>query len=200
MPSSTRGHGLLEGFLSHHRARVADRLIPETLRQGRLLDIGCGTRPGFLLGVRFAEKVGMDRCASAMTEEALAATGILRITHDLEAAPRLPFEDDRFSAVTLLSVVEHLEPASVAGLFAEIYRVLRPGGLFVCVTPPPFTDGILRVMARLGLVSPEEIHEHKAFYRCAQLRTFLRKAGFTGVRAGRFEMGMNQWAFGNRAE
>jgi ubiquinone/menaquinone biosynthesis C-methylase UbiE len=50
-------------------------------------------------------------------------------TIDLNKKPELPFEDNYFSVVTLLAVVEHLNPQSMASLFVETYRVLQPGGM-----------------------------------------------------------------------
>ena len=43
----TRGTGLIEPWLSDHRARKANELIPRHLRDGRILDIGCGSYPYF---------------------------------------------------------------------------------------------------------------------------------------------------------
>ena len=57
----TRGYGLLEGFLAQQRSRVADALIPASLRTGRLLDIGCGAYPLFLAQTSFARKFGLDK-------------------------------------------------------------------------------------------------------------------------------------------
>lgn len=198
MQNPTRGDGLFEGMLARWRARTADRLIPDSLRTGAILDIGCGTRPDFLLRTRFAQKTGVDRCPSGMDAACLARSGIRRLHHDVGAPEPLPFDSNTFSAVTLLSVIEHLEPASVPPLFAQIRRVLAPGGLFVCVTPPPFSDRVLRVLAALRLLSPEEINEHKAFYGRAELAMLMEEAGFAGVRTGRFELGMNQWVTGIR--
>ncbi len=45
----TRGYGLLERFLAKKRAKMANEIIPLALRTGRILDIGCGPFPYFLL-------------------------------------------------------------------------------------------------------------------------------------------------------
>ena len=50
--------------------------------------------------------------------------------HDLNAAPVLPFADASFDAVTCCVSVDYLtRPLEV---FAEVARVLRAGGPFVC--------------------------------------------------------------------
>ena len=59
--SVTRGSGLLEAYLAAQRAKIADRLVPASLRPGRILDIGCGGEPYFLARTEFAEKIGVDK-------------------------------------------------------------------------------------------------------------------------------------------
>jgi len=52
------------------------------------------------------------------------------IVHDLNADPNLPFGDSEFDAVTCCVSVDYLtRPLEV---FADVARVLRPGGVFVC--------------------------------------------------------------------
>src|SRR6266480_5122985 len=100
----TRGDGFLEEFLARQRSRKANSLIPEFARNGRVLDIGCGSHPLFLLTTRFAERYGVDRVPSGDFN----AQGITLIHHDIET-DRLPFGDDFFDVVTMLAVFEHLE-------------------------------------------------------------------------------------------
>jgi SAM-dependent methyltransferase len=53
-----------------------------------------------------------------------------RVVHDLNADPRLPVPDDRYDAVVCCVSVDYLvRPIEV---FAEVNRVLVPGGRFVC--------------------------------------------------------------------
>ena len=52
------------------------------------------------------------------------------VVHDLNADPHLPLDDDSFDAVTCCVSVDYLvRPVEV---FADVGRVLRPGGLLVC--------------------------------------------------------------------
>jgi SAM-dependent methyltransferase len=122
--------------------------------------------------------------------------GIRLVHHDFERDPSLPFESDFFDAVTMLAVFEHIEPAPLAELLREIRRVLRPGGTLVLTTPASWTDPILRALARLGLVSREEIDEHKDAYDLPRVVRLLTEAGFSPdrIRTGTFELGMNLWA------
>ncbi len=74
-----------------------------------------------------AELVGLGMNAAELEANAALAG---RVVQDLNADPALPFDDDRFDhAVCAVSVDYLTRPLEV---FAEVARVLRPGGLFVC--------------------------------------------------------------------
>lgn len=194
MPELTRGKGLIEPLLADWRAQQANKLIPSTLRAGRILDIGCGTYPYFLAHTSFAEKFAIDQIP--LSDKTAAELRIHSYTLDLEQKPNLPFEDQFFSAVTLLAVVEHLDPALMALLFKEIYRVLQSGGLVALTTPAAWSDGLLKFMARIHLVSAEEIQEHAYAYTLPLLGWYFGQAGFemSKVRFGYFEFMLNMWA------
>ncbi len=193
--SMTRGKGLLEPFLARWRAHQANQLIPSHLRQGRILDIGCGSFPYFLSHTFFAEKFAVDQLNMPDTVKNINWHSL-----DLNHEPHLPFEEQYFSAVTMLAVVEHLNPGSLVQLFSEVHRTLQPGGVLVVTTPAAWSDKLLRWMAQTGLVSKEEIDEHVFVYTLPLLGWYFGKAGFemTKVRFGYFEMRLNLWATATR--
>lgn len=51
------------------------------------------------------------------------------VVHDLNADPVLPFESEKFDAVICTVSVEYLTRS--LDVFREIYRVVKPGGLFI---------------------------------------------------------------------
>ena len=194
MADITRGKGLLEPILADFRAQRANKLIPSALRDGRILDIGCGSYPYFLAHTSFAEKFAIDQIP--LPQQTAAELRIESFTLDLEIKPRLPFQDNFFEAVTLLAVVEHLDPAHMAALFKEIYRVIKPSGQVILTTPAAWSDGLLKFMARINLVSAEEIHEHAYAYTLPLLGWYFGQAGFemTKTQFGYFEFMLNMWA------
>jgi len=194
MAGMTRGKGLLEPMLADLRAQRANKLIPSNLRNGRILDIGCGSFPYFLAHTAVAEKFAIDQIP--LPQQTASELKIESFTLDLEIEPRLPFENDYFESVTLLAVVEHLDPALMAKLFKEIYRVLKPEGMVILTTPAAWSDGLLKFMARIGLVSAEEIHEHAYAYTLPLLGWYFGQAGFemTKTKFGYFEFMLNMWA------
>jgi SAM-dependent methyltransferase len=190
----TRGKGLLEPTLAYLRTRRADQLIPSDLRAGRILDIGCGSYPYFLAHTTFKEKFAVDQLP--MSTEIATRNRIEFHTLNLNLEPNLPFEDNFFSIVTLLAVVEHLNPNSMALLFKESHRILKPGGMVILTTPAAWSDGLLKLMSQVNLVSAEEIHEHAYAYTLPLLGWHFGQAGFemTKVRFGYFEFMLNMWA------
>lgn len=194
MAGMTRGKGLLEPMLADLRAQRANKLIPTNLRNGRILDIGCGSFPYFLAHTAFAEKFAIDQIP--LPEQTASELKIESFTLDLEIEPRLPFENNYFESVTLLAVVEHLDPTLMAKLFKEIYRVLKPEGMVILTTPAAWSDGLLKFMAQIGLVSAEEIHEHAYAYTLPLLGWYFGQAGFemTKTKFGYFEFMLNMWA------
>ena len=194
----TRGSGLLEPFLAHQRAGMANRLIPARLRSGRILDVGCGTFPYFLAHTAFAAKFAIDqRSMPAAISDRLQ---IQSHSVDLNQEPRLPFPNDFFDVVTMLAVVEHLSPDSMALIFREVYRTLEPGGRVILTTPAAWADGLLRLMAGLRLVSPEEIGEHAFAYTLPLVGWYFGQAGFRmrNVRFGYFELMLNLWGYADK--
>lgn len=192
----TRGKGLLEPYLAQRRATTANRLIPTALRTGRILDVGCGSFPYFLSHTSFKEKFAVDQLPPAVE-----AREIQWHTLDLNATPALPFTPDYFDVVTMLAVAEHLNPASLEQLLKEAHRTLKPGGRVIITTPAAWSDGLLRWMARVGLVSAEEINEHVFAYTLPLLGWYFGRAGFAmrNVRFGYFELGLNMWATAERS-
>jgi SAM-dependent methyltransferase len=192
---ATRGKGLLEPFLARLRARQANKLIPDHLRDGRILDVGCGTSPYFLAHTEFKEKFAVDQLSPS-----LSPPDIHWYIMDINAHPKLPFKDAFFTIVTMLAVAEHLDPVNLISLFQEANRILKPGGMLIITTPAAWSDGLLRWMARVSLVSKEEIEEHTYSYTLPLLGWCFGKAGFEmgKVRFGYFEMMFNLWAIAER--
>jgi SAM-dependent methyltransferase len=192
---ATRGHGLLEPWLARLRARLANRLIPHELRSGRILDIGCGSYPYFLAHTEFSEKFAVEQ----FDLQEVPADIVLH-TLDLNAHPSLPFQSGFFSAVTLLAVIEHLDPDSLVTLLRETYRVLIPEGVLLLTTPAAWAFRLLDLMASLNLVSREEIDEHCFAYTPPLLGWYFGAAGFSmrRLRFGAFELGLNLWAIARR--
>jgi glycosyltransferase involved in cell wall biosynthesis len=185
----TRGSGLLESFLSQKRASVADKNIPQELRKGIILDIGCGRNPFFLTSIKFQKKIGIDKNINL----SLQTKELTLLIADFEKEQKIPLADASIQTVTMLAVIEHLEPTAIPGILKEIHRVLAPDGIFILTTPAKWTDKLLKLLTFFGLLSKQEIAEHKDTYTHKKLNELLLAAGFDkkNIQLKYFEGGMN---------
>jgi len=94
----------------------------------RILDAGAGQ--GYLSAVARAHG-WLHVTACDVRADAFKAVGVPFCAGDLRG--RLPFADGAFDCVVSLEVVEHI--ADQPAYFAELFRVLRPGGLLIVSTP-----------------------------------------------------------------
>jgi SAM-dependent methyltransferase len=192
---AVRGRGPFDNFIAGFRHRLAERKLRGVASRERLLDIGCGNSPFFLIQSPFVKKFGIDKQLSSGARELAKTHGLSLQELDIER-DKLPFDGDFFDAITCLAVMEHFEPERISFIFSEIFRVLRPGGVLVVTTPAFWTDGLLRILANLRLISREEIDDHKDLYTPKKIRKCLLEAGFSDsrIQCGYFECFLNTWA------
>ncbi|WP_431837321.1 class I SAM-dependent methyltransferase [Cellulomonas sp. Y8] len=101
-----------------------------------VLDFGCGTGYGTAGLAEVATRVtGVDIApeAVAYAHEHYQHPNLDFRTIGAIETSALPFDDDAFDVVVSFQVIEHVH--AVDRYLAEISRVLRPGGAFLCVTP-----------------------------------------------------------------
>jgi SAM-dependent methyltransferase len=123
------------------------QLIQQYLEPGaRVLDAGCGRYLKFCREFStVAHVVGIDLERTFQTDNRQAPHGVCG---DLGA---LPFPSDCFDMVISRSVVEHLEdPPRV---FREFFRVLRPGGKVVILTPNKYD-----YVSIIAAITPYRLH------------------------------------------
>lgn len=200
MQSVTRGYGLLEAFLAKKRAAMANSLIEKKLRSGRLLDIGSGSHPFFLLNTQFFEKVGVDQLVDKKDRKKYIKEKIQLFPFDINSHKKLHFKDEYFDCVIMLAVAEHLKQQELGLLLKEVHRVLRKGGSFIYTTPAVWSDIFLRFLSIVGLVSREEIEEHKEYYLSGKMSKILETAGFSKekMQFGYFELIFNTWGIARK--
>ena len=167
-------------FIGEIRDEVANLLKPGI----KLLDIGCGD--GSITNFarkQFAEIYGCDISLTALSHA--AGTGLNTLCADLNADIPLPYQNEVFSAITCLDVLEHvIDPLH---LLKDIHRVLCPQGQLLLSTPN------IRYFRNLGQLIfkgtfPHTTDEnfvwgggHIHYFTTNDLESLIRNAGFKKI-------------------
>jgi phosphoethanolamine N-methyltransferase len=132
-----------EGFLSPGGADEVHEMLEGVALAGRaVLDLGCGIGGATLMlagnyGAAHVTGVDLEADSIARTRAKLEAAGLAGRVTLIEVTPGpLPLADESVDLVFCKDVVCHV--AHKAPFFAEAFRVLRPGGQFLCTD---FFDG-----------------------------------------------------------
>jgi 2-polyprenyl-3-methyl-5-hydroxy-6-metoxy-1,4-benzoquinol methylase len=169
-----------DSVLQSWRIRKAAPYIP---RGAHILDIGCGDGALFrALQGRIASGVGID------TAPVPGDHGSFRFIQGY--APEALPEGDRYDAITMLAVLEHIPPEAQRDLAAMCVSLLRPQGRIVCTVPSPKVDSLIHLGQRLRILDGMAEHEHYGFEPADTVRLFT-ESGFTVHRARRFQLGLN---------
>ena len=143
-----------------------------------VLDVGCGhglIHPHLLNkdnlnkdNVRI-KLTGIDVAASVIEVAQAQNTGVQYDTYDGHI---LPYADNSFDAAFTICVMHHVPPAQWEAFLKEIYRVLKPGGLF-CV----FEHNPLNPITR-KIVNECPLDENAVLLRSGHLRKLINGVGF----------------------
>jgi SAM-dependent methyltransferase len=165
------------------RHMVYDTILPEALRGVELGDdvIEVGPGPGFttdILRTKTARltAVEIDPVLAASLAERLDGANVDVVRGDATA---LEFDDDRFSGAASFHMIHHVAPAAQQDrVFAELARVLVPGGMLVAADSGfreetvAFHEG-----DTYNPIEPEE------------LTSRLAAAGFEGIQVRTYDLG-----------
>lgn len=112
-------------FIADRVAALYDAHLPQ-YATGRLIDLGCGRVPFYeAYRAYVSEAVCVDWGNTAHQSNYL--------DYECDLTGRLPFHDDEFDTILLSDVLEHIpEPER---LWAEMARILRPGGVLLLNVP-----------------------------------------------------------------
>lgn len=169
---------------------------------GRVLDVCAGTNA---LGIRLLERrpdlqlSAIDRSVHMQAEGQRLARGCgVAIAGTIGDAHDLPFPDGHFDTVTLGFASRHLR---VAEVFAQVHRVLRPGGRFyhIDMLRPAnrLVEGVYCLFLKASVTatgaifgsSPEArsctdyfVEGIHMFYSAAEISEILREVGFNDIR------------------
>jgi phosphoethanolamine N-methyltransferase len=180
-----------EGYMSPGGPDEIRMIVEGVELDGKaVLDLGCGTggitrflaqtyRPASIVGI------DVDRGLIARASKDAAAAGLDgRVTFRTVAPGPLPFADGSFDVVFSKDAMVHIEDKEA--LFADIHRVLRPGGRvaasdWMSATDGPFSAAMAYYLDAEGLGF--------GMASATRYRTAMAAAGFRDIRM----VDRNEW-------
>jgi len=130
-----------------YRRRI-ELCLAECTGGQRVLEVGFGSGVTFLnLNDNYKEIYGLDLNASVEDVKAVFKEKQIETHLQNGSVLSMPYEDDFFDTVLLISILEHLKPFEQMQAFREIRRVLRPGGQ--AIYGVPIERGFMVFMFRL---------------------------------------------------
>ncbi|MDZ4685255.1 MAG: methyltransferase domain-containing protein [Planctomycetaceae bacterium] len=147
--------------------------------RGRVLDFGCG--PGLILEHlcrRDVEGYGVDSSEQSVLNAGRRCQGLpgFRDVQRVDNGPT-PWPDGWFDLILCCETVEHVTPAIAAAIYAEQWRLLKPGGHLLITTP--HSENLQALMTFCPFCD-SEFHgwQHLRSITPASLRAELMAAGF----------------------
>jgi phosphoethanolamine N-methyltransferase len=180
------------GYLSPGGSDEVDRVIAGLELAGKTaLDIGCGTGG---ITVHVARKLNLAHITGFDVEAPVIAAaqkrarteGLAHCTNFVQAPPgRLPFVDSSFDLVFSKDALIHV--ADKEALFVDVFRVLRPGGVFAAsdwlighdgVPTPAMQDYLAAEGLSFGMASAQRYRSAMAQAGFVELQTTSRNVWY----------------------
>ena len=182
---------ILEKFLQKLRFQ---KVIPFVKNRDRVLDLGCGYKGALLkkISPKIEDGLGVD---ISVTNKKIANN----ITLVSNKKGNIYIPQNHFDLAISLAVIEHLN--NPLDLVKKVYKSLKKGGTLLITTPSPTAKPILEFLAyKVGVISKQEIKDHKKYYNKEKIRILLKNAGFNmrGIKIEYFLLGLNTLAIAKK--
>jgi SAM-dependent methyltransferase len=148
---------------SHWKVKLEDEILPWSLNAldlgGEVLEVGPG--PGLTtewLRHRYKSVtcIEVDQQLASSLGQRMRNTNIIV---DCGDATAMPYRDHTFSGAVSFTMLHHVSSRALQDrLFAEVFRVLKPGGIFAGTdSMPSFLMKIVHLRDTMLLVEPESL-------------------------------------------
>jgi len=163
--------------------RLLDQMLKFDYRGAAALDVGCG---GGILAEEFAAMgfhvTGIDPSEQSLNTARQHARSMgLSLQYQQGTGESIPFADNIYPVVYCCDVLEHVR--DLPKVIGEIYRVMKPGGVFFFDTlNRTFVSKLVAIKIwqewKSTAFMPPRLHEWRMFIRPEELRGLLVQAGF----------------------
>lgn len=151
---------------------------------GTILDGGCGAG-GILLHARDRYECHGIEISSYLVNLANRNKGLNVKLGDLQS---YDFGSQKFDAITLVSIIEHLDDP--LGVIQKSYELLKPDGVFLLKTPNyQCWNRFFKKDKWVGLRPPD----HIVYFSPSNLKQILKKAGFKKIKITSYPMNDNMY-------
>lgn len=136
-------------IIGHMYQRRIELCLEELSGGQSILEIGFGSGVSFLnLHKLYQEIYGLDLTADIQLITNFFKSKNIDVHLQNGNVLAMPYPDNSFDAILLVSILEHLQPADQFKAFEEIKRVLKPGGQVVYGVPVerPFMVFMFRLL------------------------------------------------------
>jgi ubiquinone/menaquinone biosynthesis C-methylase UbiE len=173
-------HPQLQRRATPARAQQVQRelhfLAPLLASDMAVLELGAGDLE---LSRRLADTVREVHAVDVASAIATPDMGVTNLHIHLTDGRTLPLPDNRIALAYSNQLMEHLHPDDALAQLREVFRVLAPGGHYLCVTPNALTGPW--DISRMFSPTPTGLHLHE--YTNTELAQLLRAVGFRELRA-----------------
>lgn len=173
----------LESLLRNLRYNKA---ISYIRNRAKLADIGCGYYGELLKRVHKIISLGDGYDLSVSNVPKFNKIKLIRSDLNKNKFGKPGF----YTCVTSLAVIEHVNNPNK--FIRRISTILKKNGILIITTPHIRSQPILEFLSRrLGLISKDEIDDHKNYYTKESLLNLITKNNFKILKLTTFELGLN---------
>jgi 2-polyprenyl-6-hydroxyphenyl methylase/3-demethylubiquinone-9 3-methyltransferase len=176
--------------LNQPRFEFFDRYV-KNWQDLKVLDVGCGG--GFtceFMAQKGAVVSGIDQSQKCIIKaQEHAKNSRFKINYLQGLAEDIPFSNSTFDIVTCVDVLEHVSDLNQTVL--EIYRVLKPNGLFLFDTiNRNFKSRVIMIWLLENLLKeiPQGVHDWHKFIQPKELQEVMENRGFADTSIKGFDL------------
>lgn len=160
--------------LNYHYELAKEFLYSKNVRQGKILDIACGTAKGlkFFIDTEL-ELYGADYDLALINEnkKQFKETSIIFMKEDIT---NTSFRNNMFDIILSMETLEHVDPNK---MLIELQRVIKNNGYLILSTPQNSYDG--------ECINPEHLYEYSLKEVIDLVSKYFTIEKIVGLKAGR---------------